>query len=164
MYYTADKQTVTIRYVDQDTKKEIQLPTTQDGVTDQEIKLTAPAIDGYTPVASEVAYKFTADEKQVVTLYYKAIEQQVTVKHVVKGTEKELADPTTHKGHKGEKVNVAKEIEGYTPVEGTETYTFTTDKDQSHTVYYTADKQTVTIRYVDQDTKKEIQLPTTQDA
>ncbi|GIO32661.1 MULTISPECIES: MucBP domain-containing protein [Paenibacillus] len=163
VYYTPDKQTVTIRYVDQDTNQEISEPTKQEGVTDQSITIEAPAITGYTPVDPEVEYKFTADEKQVVTIYYKAIEQQVTVKHLVQGTEKELADPTTHKGHQGEKVNVAKEIEGYTPVEGTETYTFTADKDQSHTVYYTADKQTVTIRYVDQDTNKDIKDATTQE-
>ncbi|HWO55639.1 MAG TPA: MucBP domain-containing protein [Paenibacillus cookii] len=162
-HYTADKQTVTIRYVDQDSKQEIKGATTQDGVTDQEIKLTAPSIDGYTPVASEVAYKFTAEEKQEVVIFYKANEQQVTVQHRVEGTDKELVQPTTHKGHKGEEVNVAEKIPGYTPVTDTETYTFTGDKDQKHTVYYTADKQTVTIRYVDQDSKQEIKDATTQD-
>jgi len=162
-HYTADKQTVTIRYVDQDSKQEIKGATTQEGVTDQEIKLTAPSIDGYTPVASEVAYKFTADEKQEVVIFYKANEQQVTVQHRVEGTDKELVQPTTHKGHKGEEVNVAEKIPGYTPVTDTETYTFTGEKDQKHTVYYTADKQTVTIRYVDQDSKQEIKDATTQD-
>jgi hypothetical protein len=163
VYYKADKQTVTIRYVDQDSKQEIKDATTQDGVTDQEIKLTAPSIDGYTPVKSEVAYKFTADEKQEVVIFYKANEQQVTVQHRVEGTDKELVQPTTHKGHKGEEVNVAEKIPGYTPVTDTETYTFTGDKDQKHTVYYTADKQTVTIRYVDQDSKQEIKDATTQE-
>ncbi|MCH1922573.1 hypothetical protein L9G15_24490, partial [Shewanella sp. A3A] len=85
-----------------------------------------------------------------VVIFYKANEQQVTVQHRVEGTDKELVQPTTHKGHKGEEVNVAEKIPGYTPVTDTETYTFTGDKEQKHTVYYTADKQTVTIRYVDQ--------------
>ncbi|WP_160499666.1 MucBP domain-containing protein, partial [Paenibacillus dendrobii] len=163
-YYTANKQTVTINYVDQDTDQPIQAPSTKDGVTDQEITLTPPVIAGYTAVETDGKYTFTAKADQQYTFYYKANEQTVTVKYLEKGSERELSEPTTQKGVAGKTVNVAiLPVAGYTAVNANESYTFTNKEGQEHIVYYTANKQTVTINYVDQDTDQPIQAPSTKD-
>ncbi|MBE9916842.1 VWA domain-containing protein [Paenibacillus donghaensis] len=156
-YYTADKQTVTVKYLEKSTGKPLKDPVTVDGFTGKSITIDTPAISGYAPEESSINYTFTAKDGQELIIYYQAVGQQVRVQHLLEGTEEELAEPTIQKGHAGDKVNVALPLPGYTPVKDTGTYTFTADEKQTHIVYYTADKQTVSIRYVDQATNEEIQ-------
>ncbi|KHF34789.1 hypothetical protein CM49_03011 [Paenibacillus sp. P1XP2] len=87
-YYTADKQTVTVKYLERGTDKELKAPATEEGVTDKTITIVAPAIPGYAPEQPSLTYKFTAEKNQEVVLYYNATEQQVTVQHLVEARTK----------------------------------------------------------------------------
>ncbi|WP_202128781.1 S-layer homology domain-containing protein, partial [Paenibacillus dendrobii] len=172
VYYTANKQTVTINYVDQDTDQPIQAPTTKDGVTDQEITLTPPVIAGYTAVETDGKYTFTAKADQQYTFYYKANEpvkemRTITIKYLVKGTTQELQGPTTREGEVGQEILLeAPHFDGYTLPEYTVSYTVSAEEKQEYIFNYIqdtpeAEQRTVLIHHVDQETNIDLIEPTT---
>ncbi|WP_230193390.1 MucBP domain-containing protein, partial [Paenibacillus sp. CECT 9249] len=148
--YKANKQTVTVRYVDEEGQDLID-PTIHEGKTGQTIELTAEEVPGYTPTKSKDSYTFTIDENQVYTFHYTAKEQKVTVRYVDEEG-RDLLDPTTHEGKTGQTIELtAEEVPGYTPTKSKDSYTFTAAEGQEYIFQYKANKQTVTVRYVDEE-------------
>ncbi|WP_213470971.1 MucBP domain-containing protein [Paenibacillus dendritiformis] len=157
-YYTAKEQTVTVKYLLEGTKDvEVAAPDTFTGPTGSEKLLTAKPVEGYEPVdPSEYKYKFTAEANQEYIFYYKALKQTVTVKYLEKGTDKALAEATTHEGVTGETVTLeAKPIAGYTAENDTYAYTFKAGTNE-YIFYYAGSSQTLTVKYLEQGTEKEL--------
>ncbi|WP_410769352.1 MucBP domain-containing protein [Fontibacillus sp. BL9] len=94
--------------------------------------------------------------------YAKAVEQTVTVKYLDKSG-KPLLNQTEKKGLPGSKVELnAEKIDGYTVVAPEKVvYTFTSEPNQVHTFYYTANEQNVTVKYLKKGTTDEVAPSTT---
>ncbi|MCM3702257.1 VWA domain-containing protein, partial [Paenibacillus macerans] len=93
--------------------------------------------------------------------YEEAVERTVTVHYLEQGTEKELAQSTTVKGAAGQKVTLtAADVPGYTPVNESYEYTIQPEGNE-YIFYYTANKQSVEVQYLEQGTNKKLADPTT---
>ncbi|WP_138495389.1 MucBP domain-containing protein [Paenibacillus pinistramenti] len=156
-YYTANAQTVTVKFLEQGTDKELADSKTVEGTTGSSAALTAVLVPGYTAVETKHDYTYTADGKQEYVFYYTANKQTVTVKYLEQGTNKVLAEAKTVEGATGKATDLtAAPIAGYTPLEETHSYSFTTGSAQEYVFYYTPNEQTVTVKYVDDETKEEL--------
>ncbi|WMT40826.1 S-layer homology domain-containing protein [Paenibacillus sp. D2_2] len=154
-YYTANKQVVTVKYLEKGTNKELSPSTSVPGKTGETVKLTAVKVAGYTPEKSEDSYTMKAGNNEYI-FYYTANKQVVTVKYLEKGTNKELSPSTSVSGKTGEKVKVtAAKVAGYTPEKLEDTYTVKA-KGNEYIFYYTANKQAVTVKYLEKGTNKEL--------
>ncbi|WP_438348508.1 MucBP domain-containing protein [Paenibacillus sp. FA6] len=160
-YYTADEQTVTVKYLEEGTNKVLEAATAEEGVTGETVTLTAATVTGYTAGALSHSYTFTAIPGQEHIFYYTADEQTVTVKYLEEGTDKQLADATTKAGVTGGNVTLAAAtIPGYTAKEASHSYIFTATPVQEHIFYYSADQQTVTVKYLERGTDEELSAAT----
>lgn len=166
--YTADRQTVTVKYLEQGTGNELSRPTVENGVTDGTVTLQPAPVDGYTPVETSANYTFNANPDQTYTFYYTKdippVEQRtVTVNYQEQGTGFKLAEPMTFTEDVGSTKHLTAEpitLEdgtSYTPVNSEYDYTVTDGEAQSYTFYYTkdvpppAEQGSVTVHYVYQD-------------
>nr|WP_268238213.1 S-layer homology domain-containing protein [Paenibacillus aceti] len=158
-YYTANEQTVVVKYLEKGTEKELSSPTSVAGKTGEVVKLEAVSVPGYTPEKAEDTYTVKAEGNEYI-FYYTANEQTVTVKYLEKGTEKELSSPISVAGKTGEVVNLeAVSVPGYTPEKVKDTYTVKAGENE-YIFYYTANEQTVTVKYLEKGTEKELSSPT----
>ncbi|WP_435921354.1 MucBP domain-containing protein [Paenibacillus sp. DYY-L-2] len=162
-YYTADKQSVVVQYLEEGTDKVLSPPETKNGVTDETLKLEAKEIAGYTVVGeATVNYKLGVDNKPHI-FYYTANVQNVTVKYVDRATGDELSKATSVEGATGKTVTLeAVEVPGYTPENATFEYTFKAEGNE-YVFYYTADKQSVVVQYLEEGTEKVLSEPETKD-
>ncbi|WP_339318730.1 MucBP domain-containing protein [Paenibacillus sp. FSL R10-2734] len=160
-YYTAGKEKVLVKYLEKGTDKELKLPTSAVGVTGETIKLDAAKIPGYQTDRATIAYTFNSNTTQEVIFYYTPAKEQVIVKYLEQGTNKELATSTGEKGNTGEKIKLeSKFIAGYLVDQAVKTHTFTADAKQEVIFYYTADKVKVTVKYLEKGTNKELEPAT----
>lgn len=165
-YEEAVERTVTVHYLEQGTEKELAQSITVKGVAGQKVTLTAVEIPGYTPENKTAEYVVKAEGSNEYTFYYVANKQSVEVQYLEQGTNKKLADPTTVEGVTGQTLELkATGIPGYTPVEPSFNYKLGVEN-APHIFYYTAnatepdDSRTLTVRYVDQQTGKDLLNPT----
>ncbi|MCM3703188.1 S-layer homology domain-containing protein, partial [Paenibacillus macerans] len=165
-YYTASEQTITVKFVDKELGNELIEPRTVMGHTGETVTLTAAEIPGYTPENKTAEYTIKAEGHNEYIFYYTANKQSVEVQYLEQGTNKKLADPTTVEGVTGQTLELkAINIPGYTPVESTYNYELGVEN-APHIFYYTAnatepeDSRTLTVRYVDQQTGKDLLNPT----
>lgn len=141
-----EQGTVTVKYVDAETNKEIKTATTLKGDVDTEFSVESPTIEGYSfdkTASDKTTGKFTT-KAQTVTLRYnkdeKPVEQgTVTVKYVDAETNKEIHDSATLKGNVGTDFSVA--------VPTVDGYTFNKSASDKLTGTYTAKAQTVTVKF-----------------
>ncbi|MBQ4898851.1 MucBP domain-containing protein, partial [Paenibacillus sp. Marseille-P2973] len=155
-YYTAKEQNVTVKYLKKGTTDEVAPSTTVKGLTGETIELTAANAPGYTPEKATASYTIKAEGNNEYIFYYTASEQNVEVKYLEQGTNKVLAEPTTANGVTGQTIELkAKDIAGYTAVEPTHSYKLDVEN-AAHVFYYTANTQSVSVKYVDRETGKEI--------
>ncbi|WP_213510417.1 MucBP domain-containing protein [Paenibacillus macerans] len=164
-YYTASEQTVTVKFVEKELGNELIEPRTVTGHTGKTVTLEAAEIPGYTPENKTAEYVVKAGSNEY-TFYYVAHKQSVEVQYLEQGTNKKLADPTTVEGVTGQTLELkAIGIPGYTPVEPSFNYELGVEN-APHIFYYTAnatepdDSRTLTVRYVDQQTGKDLLNPT----
>ncbi|RCX21412.1 MucBP-like protein, partial [Fontibacillus phaseoli] len=161
-YYTASEQNVTVKYLKKGTTDEVAPSTTVNGLTGQTIELTAADVPGYTPEKATDSYTIKAEGNEYI-FYYTADAQSVEVQYLEQGTNKILADPTTANGVTGQTIELkAKDIAGYTAVEPTYSYTLDVEN-AAHVFYYTANEQSVNVKYVDRATGEEIAEATSVD-
>ncbi|MEK3872862.1 MULTISPECIES: S-layer homology domain-containing protein [unclassified Paenibacillus] len=165
-YYTPSEQTVTVKFVDKELGNELIEPRTVTGHTGKTVTLEAAEIPGYTPENKTAEYVVKAEGSNEYTFYYVAHKQSVEVQYLEQGTNKKLADPTTVEGVTGQTLELkAIGIPGYTPVEPSFNYELGVEN-APHIFYYTAnatepdDSRTLTVRYVDQQTGKDLLNPT----
>ncbi|MBU5672042.1 S-layer homology domain-containing protein [Paenibacillus brevis] len=160
-YYTANEQSVTVKYVDRASGNEIAAATSESGVTGGKVTLEAKVVEGYTAEVASYEYTFLP-EGNTYTFYYNAGEQSVEVQYLEQGTEKELHPATTVAGTTGQTLELtAKIIPGYTPVEPSYSYKLGTTN-APHVFYYTANEQSVTVKYVDRASGNEIAAATSE--
>ncbi|MFD1175444.1 MucBP domain-containing protein [Paenibacillus puldeungensis] len=162
-YTEAVEQKLTVKYLEQGSSKELQAPVEKKGLPGSKVALEAPQLPGYSVVAPEkLEYTFTSEPNQVHTFWYKASEQEVKVKFVDKKSGKEIAPAETVKGTTGQKITLeAAKVPGYTPENATFDYTVKDEGNNEYTFYYTAQGQSVEVRYLEQGTDKELAKPTT---
>ncbi|KFN10123.1 hypothetical protein DJ90_427 [Paenibacillus macerans] len=165
-YYTPSEQTVTVKFVEKELGNELIEPRTVTGHTGKTVTLEAAEIPGYTPENKTAEYVVKAEGSNEYTFYYVAHKQSVEVQYLEQGTNKKLADPTTVEGVTGQTLELkAIGIPGYTPVEPSFNYELGVEN-APHIFYYTAnatepdDSRTLTVRYVDQQTGKDLLNPT----
>lgn len=94
-YYDQLKGVVIIRYLDEDTKEELQQTQRIGYNYGQHYTVTAPTIDNYT--LSRVAGNESGEvgeEQIIVTYYYKINVGKLTVEHLEQGTNRNLKEPT----------------------------------------------------------------------
>ncbi|MDQ0091070.1 hypothetical protein J2T12_004496, partial [Paenibacillus anaericanus] len=163
-YYTAGEQKVTVKYLDKnDHTNVLATETSVTGTTGKTVTLNAVTVAGYTAEKASDSYTFNAGKDQSYTFYYTAGEQKVTVKYLEEDTDRELATEAKEDGVTGETITLqAVSVPGYTAKVGSYNYTFSADEKQEHAFYYTANKQTVTVKHIDKATNTEIADPTTQ--
>ncbi|WP_425464951.1 MucBP domain-containing protein, partial [Paenibacillus dokdonensis] len=153
-YYTANEQTVTVKYLEKGTNKEVSPATTAKGGTGKEVDLKAANVAGYTPEKSEAKYTFTAESGQVYTFYYTANEYKVTVKYQDESG-KDVAPAQDLKGKAGDKLDVtAVEVEGYAPVKSSDVYTVTNKDNQQYVFTYKVKTYPVTVKFQDESGKE----------
>ncbi|MED4955399.1 S-layer homology domain-containing protein [Paenibacillus macerans] len=165
-YYTPSEQTVTVKFVEKELGNELIEPRTVTGHTSKTVTLEAAKIPGYTPENKTAEYVVKAEGSNEYTFYYVANKQSVEVQYLEQGTNKKLADPTTVEGVTGQTLELkAIGIPGYTPVKSSSSYKLGVEN-APHIFYYTAnatepdDSRTLTVRYVDQQTGKDLLNPT----
>ncbi|MDU5142604.1 MAG: MucBP domain-containing protein [Paenibacillus dendritiformis] len=164
-YYTAEKQTVTVKYLEKGTDKVLAEATAHEGATGQTVTLEAKPIPGYTAENDTYAYTFKAGTNEYI-FYYAGSSQTLTVKYLEQGTEKELAAEKLLEGVTGQTIGLtAEEVAGYKPLNATHKYTFSAEADQVYTFYYTKDdptgeERTVIVHYVDRATEHSLKEST----
>ncbi|MEC0241228.1 MucBP domain-containing protein [Paenibacillus dokdonensis] len=153
-YYTANEQTVTVKYLEKGTNKEVSPATSAKGGTGKEVDLKAANVAGYTPEKLEAKYTFTAESGQVYTFYYTANDYKVTVKYQDESG-KDVAPAQDLKGKAGDKLDVtAVEVEGYTPVKSSDVYTITNKDNQQYVFTYKVKTYPVTVKFQDESGKE----------
>ncbi|WP_218030533.1 MucBP domain-containing protein, partial [Paenibacillus chibensis] len=153
VYYTANTQTVTVNYVEEETNDTVAPSTTQSGVTDATITLKAAEVPGYTPVKAEDSYTFKANEEHSYTFTYKKQDYTVKVRFVDEDGN-DLIPAHNLSGKAGDELTVtAKEVAGYRPVKETDQYVVTTKDDQVYEFHYNK-LYTVLVQFVDEENKE----------
>ena len=178
--YTADAQTIEVRYVDDDDHEKLVHTNTVSGKSDQTVTITPAAPAGYELVdATPITYQVTVQPNQVVTVHVK---HQTSTTTQSKTLTRTIELHTPHDGVKIVKqtVELTRTV-GTDQVTGRKTYgnwstgtwaayvptTYPgyeanlklvpqvnltgTEADQTVVVTYTADAQTIEVRYVDDD-------------
>ncbi|WP_338134795.1 S-layer homology domain-containing protein [Paenibacillus alvei] len=129
--------------------------TSRSGKVGETVTLKALDIPGYTPEKAEITYTVKATDN-VVTFFYKANAQKVTIHYIDQDTKLPIAKDSSKDGKTGESVTLtALEITGYTPVNPEVKYTFTAEANQEHTFFYTKNapvERTVHVHYKEADT------------
>lgn len=183
-YYTAnstepeDNRTVTVRYVDKDTQKDLMPSQPYTGKVGEVITLTATdytdSVTGavYKPHTYNVAYTFTEDQVQQFVFEYtpdkSSLERSVTIHHVDRESNEELIAPTTELGYAGrtlvlypEPISVTDAV--YYPEQLEYGFEITLDPVQEFTIYYTKGEPTdlaqLTVSYLDRETGAELATP-----
>ncbi|MDN4070356.1 vWA domain-containing protein, partial [Paenibacillus vini] len=163
-YEEAVEQTLTIKYLEKDSGKQLKDPdTTKQGYPGSKVSLEALTVEGYSVVGPDkVDYTFTAEPNQEHIFYYTASEQNVTVKYLKKGTTDEVAPSTIVKGLTGQTIELtAANAPGYTPEKATDSYTIKAEGTNEYIFYYTASEQNVTVKYLLKGTTDEVAPSTT---
>ena len=178
--YTADAQTIEVRYVDDDDHEKLVHTNTVAGKTDQTVTITPAASAGYELVdATPITYQVTAQPNQVVTVHVKhqtsTTSQSKTLTRTIElytpfdGVKlikqvAELTRPVTFDKATGQSTTGAWStgtweaytpagISGYTPtIKSVDAQTVTeATKDQTVKITYTANPESVKVNYVDDD-------------
>ena len=137
-----------IYYLDRATGTPVADADTVFGSEGKEITLLpkAPTVTDavYVPELESAAYTFNADLEQEYTFYYnkqvdpEPAERTVTVRYLEKGSNRQLANPTTEKGKIGDTLTLkAVSISGYTPIKYSDTYKIGDGDAQEYIFYYT---------------------------
>lgn len=164
-YLKTENQTVTVKYLDKESGKELKEQTEEIGQPGSKVELKAEKFDGYTILGQDkVEYTFTLETNQVHIFYYTANEQDITVKYVDRATGDKLAEPSNVPGVTGKKVTLeAVEVTGYTPENETFQYMVQPEGNE-YIFYYKANEpdnnRTLTVRYVDLITGNDLLDPT----
>ena len=183
--YTADAQTIEVRYVDDDDHEKLVHTNTVSGKSDQTVTITPAAPAGYELVdATPITYQVTVQPNQVVTVHVKHQTSTTTQNKTLTRT---IELHTPHDGVKIVKQTVElTRVVGTDQVTGRKTYgnwstgtwaayvptTYPgyeanlklvpqvnltgTEADQTVVVTYTADAQTIEVRYVDDDNHEKL--------
>nr|WP_269800216.1 MucBP domain-containing protein [Paenibacillus phocaensis] len=160
-YYTSNERTVTVKFLEKDTKKKLAEPVTVSGKIGETLKLEAVDVTDYTPVNATAQYTVKAEDNEYI-FYYTSNERTVTVKFLEKDTEKELASPQPIKGMIGDTLDLeAVDVTDYTPVNATAQYTVKADGNNEYTFYYTSNERTVTVKFLEKGTEEELAKPKT---
>ena len=178
--YTADAQTIEVRYVDDDDHEKLVHTNTVAGKTDQTVTITPAAPAGYELVdATPITYQVTAQPNQVVTVHVKhqtsttsesktltrTIELHTPfdgvklIKQVAELTRLVTFDKATGQSTTGAwstgtwEAYTPAGISGYTPtIKSVDAQTVTeATKDQTVKITYTANPESVKVNYVDDD-------------
>ncbi|RCX21411.1 MucBP-like protein, partial [Fontibacillus phaseoli] len=132
---------LTISYLDRATNTEVASQEVIEGKAGIQFTLNAKNVPGYTPEVPSYDYHYSDEPNQHYVFYYSKnapVDQQLTVKYLLNGTNEQLASPSVVTGKPGEtKTLTAVSISGYTPVKSTDAYTFTTQAGQEYVFYYT---------------------------
>ena len=178
--YTADAQTIEVRYVDDDDHEKLVHTNTVTGKSGQTVKITPAAPAGYELVdATPITYQVTAQPNQVVTVHVKhqtsttpqsktltrTIELHTPfdgvklIKQVAELTRLVTFDKATGQSTTGAwstgtwEAYTPAGISGYTPtIKSVDAQTVTeATKDQTVKITYTANPESVKVNYVDDD-------------
>lgn len=153
-YYTANAQTVTVKYLEKGSNKPVSPEVIVKGATGKEVSLEAASVKGYTPESAVAKYTFTAESGQIYTFYYTANDYTVKIKYQDEfGTD--IAPSLEKKGKAGDKLEMTPvEVEGYTPVKSSDVYTFTNEDNQVYVFKYQVKTYPVTVKFVDESGKE----------
>ena len=160
VYYEKRKSNIVINFIDWVTKEVISplINKTQEQGTDYDVTTDATKeIEYYTYYNSEGNVSGVLEQDENINSYYVRNENNITIKYVEKGTDKELANTVTQRVHQGTDYNVSdlanKEIDCYNldSIEGL-TKGFITE-DIEIIVYYTTKATDVVVKYVDTEGK-----------
>ncbi|KRL75528.1 hypothetical protein FC17_GL002582 [Secundilactobacillus paracollinoides DSM 15502 = JCM 11969] len=148
--YTADTETVTVSYVDQNNQT-IHPSTTQSGAYKSDYETAPLPIDGYTLTTTPANATGTYDVTNPEVVYvYTANTETVTISYVDQNNQSIQASTTQSGAYNSAYTTAPATIEGYTltttPTNATGTYGLT----DTEVVYvYSADPETVIVRYED---------------
>ncbi|ANZ59931.1 hypothetical protein AYR61_00215 [Secundilactobacillus paracollinoides] len=148
--YTADTETVTVSYVDQNNQT-IHPSTTQSGAYKSDYEMAPLPIDGYTLTTTPANATGTYDVTNPEVVYvYTANTETVTISYVDQNNQSIQASTTQSGAYNSAYTTAPATIEGYTltttPTNATGTYGLT----DTEVVYvYSADPETVIVRYED---------------
>ncbi|MDR2969514.1 MAG: MucBP domain-containing protein [Tannerellaceae bacterium] len=166
-YYSRQQQTITVRYLDSATDKDILSPTVYTNVPAGEYSYTPPAIEGWA-FNAEKSDSGTGTigwgESIVIRFYYDRMKQTITIRYLDAATDKEIQPATVHD-------NVPVGAYSYTPpvIDG---WKFNTQKSDPGTgtieagqdivirFYYDRLRQSITIRYLENGTDRELRETT----
>ncbi|MFD2114137.1 S-layer homology domain-containing protein, partial [Paenibacillus yanchengensis] len=163
-YYTAANQTITVHHLEKGTNDKLEEPTTVTGKTGKTVTLQSLQINGY-EVDGDASKEYVVKRSgNVYTFYYTAEDQTITVRHLEKGTNNKLEEPTTATGKTGEEVELSSVvILGYT-VDGEATVDYTVKRvGNEYTFFYTKNapvEKSVTIYHYKEGTTDAVHAPT----
>lgn len=153
-YYTANAQTVTVKYLEKGSNKPVSPEAIVKGATGKEVSLEAASVKGYTPESTVAKYIFTAESGQIYTFYYTANDYTVKIKYQDESG-KDIAPSLEKKGKAGDNLEMTPvEVEGYTPVKSSDVYTFTNEDNQVYVFKYQVKTYPVTVKFVDESGKE----------
>ncbi len=160
VYYEANEVEYTVKHVVQATG-ELLDEETLSGSHNTPVTVNANSYIGYTATNAPFTVTPMEDEENVFTVYYAANDVDYTVKYVEQGNPShELAPTDTFTGKHGEKVDIdAKDIEGYTVTQLTQSITPMEGEANELVFEYTPNLQVITIKFLEQGTDKELKAP-----
>ena len=151
------KYTITVKYVDKSTGKDIQTATTAIVDKGKSYKIDAPTITGYTVVAADKTKSISSVSKnETLTINYTknatpAPKYTITVKHLEESTGKEIAQTTTVSADKGHTYTAdAAVVTGYTHI-GDFSQTVVVDGNKTITFKYKLIEYAVRVKHEDID-------------
>ena len=134
-YYYIKKTQINVRYVDMNTQKDIDEPTTIPGLEGDDYQTKAKEIPGYDLIEEPENKEGTMTAEPFDVIYYYKRPAKVITKYIDKDTEEEIAKQTKQEGHENDEYETeAKEIKYYelleTPENSKGTMTVTITKDE----------------------------------
>lgn len=147
---------VEIKYVDKNTKEEINNRGEEEGIVGENFDISKhkKEIPGYTLIEEPKELTGTYTEKTQIKTYYYAKNTKVIVKYLEKGTGKILTQEPQYEisGYEGQTYTTTSQpIEGYTFVESTNNTRGTMKRDEIEVIYYYAANTKVHISYLEKD-------------
>ena len=140
-YYYGKKRTVTIKYVDKETGKEVEEEITAEGPEgdDYSIEDSLKQIEGYTLVEKPDTTEGVYNKNNVSKTYYYAKNSQIIVKYVDKDTGKVIDENANYviDGYEGKEYEtIKKTFEGYTYLDSTKNTEGTMGEENIEVIYY----------------------------
>ncbi len=147
---------VEIKYVDKNTKDEIDNRGEEEGIVGDNFDISnhKKEIPGYTLVEEPEEITGTYTEKTQIKTYYYAKNTKVIVKYLEQGTNKILTPEPQYEilGYEGQGYTTTnKQIEDYTFIESTKNTSGTMKRDEIEVIYYYAPNTKVHIRHLEKD-------------
>jgi len=155
---------VTVKYIDQNTQDSIADSITIEGYIGKDYTTIKKEIDGYTYQTNTNNTSGTMNEVDIEVIYYYAKTSGVVIKYVDQNTNEEISERISIDGFEGKEYTTDyKTIDGYKYLSSSENTSGSMTRETIIVTYYYAKDASLTVRYIDKNTEKDLMDPIVED-